>query len=143
MAETKASSISSLVTAESRRFPPDPEFAARAHVPSLAHYQEMYDRSVNDPDGFWLEQAKTGLTWFKEPTKGREHTWDTDARIIDIKWFADGELNVSVNCLDRHLDARGNKPAIVWQGEPDEDQTTLTYSELHRAVCQFANVLKG
>ena len=123
MDEKKA--IDSLMT-EKRTFPPPPELAANAHVKSLEQYQEMYDRSVSDPDGFWLEQAKL-LTWSKEPTKAREYTWDTAGRKIQHTWFADGALNVSVNCLDRHLGTPiADKPALVWQGEPEDDAITLT-----------------
>jgi len=134
--------IDSLMS-EDRTFPPPPELAAAAHVKSFEQYEEMYKRSVEDPEGFWLEQADL-LAWFKKPTKAREYTWDTAGRTIKHTWFADGELNVSTNCLDRHLGTeRENKNALVWQGdEPDEDRT-VTYKELHDEVCQFANVLKG
>ena len=132
--------IDSLMT-EDRTFP-TPPWASEAHIPSSEKYQEMYDRSINDPDGFWLEQAEL-LAWFKKPTKAREYSWDTKARKIQHTWFADGELNVSYNCVDRHLGTpRENKKALVWQGdEPDEDKA-MTYKELHTEVCKFANVLK-
>ena len=134
--------ISSLMT-ESRRFPPPKEIAEKAHVSSFKQYQEMYDRSVNDPDGFWLEECKR-LDWYREPTKSREYVWDSDQRIIELKWFADGQLNVSYNCLDRHLGTpRRTKVALLWQGEPEDDVRKITYEELHREVCKFANVLKS
>ncbi|GAF85243.1 unnamed protein product, partial [marine sediment metagenome] len=141
MAEQKKA-IDSLMT-EDRKFPPPPELAAGAHVGSLDQYEKMYKRSIEDPDGFWLEQAET-LTWFKKPTKAREYTWDTASRTIRHTWFADGQLNVTVNCLDRHLGtARENQVALIWQGdEPDED-AKITYKQLHAEVCKFANVLKG
>ena len=142
MAEQTPSSISSLMT-ESRRFPPPADLAAKAFVKSAEEYQQLYNRSVNDPDGFWLEQAKAYLSWYKEPTKAREYEWNTASRTIWHKWFADGELNVSVNCLDRHLATRGDKPAIIWQGDSDQDSRTFTYSELYAEVCKFANVLKS
>jgi len=128
---------------EERRFPPPAALAAKAHIKSFEQYQEMYDRSVNDPDGFWLEQAKTLLSWSKEPTRAREHTWNTGSRTIKHTWFADGELNVSYNCLDRHLETRGDKVALVWQGEPEDDVKRITYKALHAEVCKFANVLKS
>ncbi|MCL4535957.1 MAG: acetate--CoA ligase [Bacteroidetes bacterium] len=128
---------------ETRRFSPPPGLASRAYVKSFAQYQEMYDRSINDPDGFWLEQARSIVSWFKEPTKGREYEWNTAARRVWHRWFEDGELNVSYNCLDRQLESRGNKRAIVWQGEPDEDQRVLTYADMYREVCKFANILKS
>jgi acetyl-CoA synthetase len=141
MADEQQRAIDSLLQ-EKRTFPPPEELAKKAHVKSFEQYQEMYDRSVNDPDGFWLEQAEA-LTWFKKPTKAREYTWDTDARQIEHTWFADGQLNMTVNCLDRHLDTPvGDKDAIVWQGEPEDEVRTYTYKELHKEVCKFANVLK-
>ncbi|MGI6376523.1 MAG: acetate--CoA ligase [Anaerolineae bacterium] len=125
------------------KFPPPADFAANALIGSLEQYQEMYQESIEDPDGFWLRMAET-LDWFKKPTKGREFTWNTENRVIDIKWFEDGQLNVSYNCLDRHLSTwRKNKAAIIWQGEPEEDVRILTYQELHREVSKFANVLKS
>ena len=125
------------------KFPPPAEFAAHALIGSLEQYQSMYQESIDDPDGFWLKMART-LDWFKMPTKGREYTWDTENRVIDIKWFEDGQLNVAYNCLDRHLKTwRKNKAAIIWQGEPEEDVRILTYQDLYREVCKFANVLKS
>jgi len=141
-AGTESKAISSLMS-ESRTFPPPAELAAKAHISSFEQYQELYDRSINDSDAFWLEQTET-LHWFKKPTQGRQYTWDTKGRKIEHTWFADGELNVSYNCLDRHLGtARENQPALVWQGEPEDDTKTLTYKELHAEVCKFANVLKS
>ncbi len=138
--ETKA--IDSLMT-EERTFPPSAEFQAGAYVNSDRQYSEMWEESVNDPDRFWLEQAKT-LSWFKEPTRGLEYTWDTKARRIEHTWFADGELNISYNCLDRHLNTPvAKKTAILWQGEEEDSVVRFTYEELHREVCKFANVLKA
>ncbi|MGC9394227.1 MAG: acetate--CoA ligase [Anaerolineae bacterium] len=126
------------------RFPPPAEFSAKAHVKSLEQYQEMYEESITDPDGFWLKMTTDLLDWFKAPTKGREYTWDTSERVIEHKFFADGELNLSYNCLDRHLKTwRKNKAAIIWQGEPEEDVKVYTYQDLHREVSKFANVLKS
>jgi acetyl-CoA synthetase len=139
--QSKTVSTSSLLQ-ETRTFPPSPEVIKRAYL-NAEQYQAMYDRSINDPDGFWLEQAET-LEWFKKPTTVRRYTWDTKARNIEHTWFEDGQLNVTVNCLDRHLStARRTKPAIVFQGEPEQDVKTLTYEELHREVCKCANVLKS
>ena len=102
-------------------------------------YQQMYQRSVDNPEGFWAEQAEKFLHWFKK--------WDTvmdcDYHKADIKWFTGGKLNVSYNCLDRHLEARGDQVAIIWEGdEPDVDKK-ITYRELHEEVCKFSNALKG
>ena len=126
------------------RFPPPAEFSAKAHVKSLEQYQKMYQESITDPDGFWLKMTTDLLDWFKVPTKGREYTWDTRNRVIEHKWFEDGELNLSYNCLDRHLKTwRKNKAAIIWQGEPEDDVRVLTYQDMHREVSKFANVLKA
>jgi len=127
---------------EALRFPPPPEFAAKAHIKSMEQYQEMYDRSITDPDGFWLEQART-LDWVRFPTIGRKYTWNTESRVIEHKFYEDGVLNVSYNCLDRHVQTwRKNKAAIIWQGEPEDDVRVLTYQDMYREVNKFANVLK-
>jgi acetyl-CoA synthetase len=126
---------------EGRTFPPSPEVVKRALL-DAAQFNSLYERSIREPDKFWLEQANT-LDWFKKPTMAGKHIWDTDARIIRHTWFEDGELNLSVNCLDRHLKTRGNQTAIIWQGEPEEEVKKLTYAELHRETCKFANALKS
>ncbi|HUW19724.1 MAG TPA: acetate--CoA ligase [Sedimentisphaerales bacterium] len=134
--------IDSLMT-ESRTFPPPPAIKAKAYISSTKQYQQMWEQSLNDPDGFWLEQAKS-LAWFKQPTKGLEYTWDTKKRKIEHKWFADGELNVAYNCLDRHLGTpTAKKTALLWQGEAEDAVRKYTYEELHGEVCKFANVLKS
>ena len=128
---------------EGRTIAPPTDFAAKAHIKSLEQYEEMYNRSVNDSDAFWLEQAEL-IDWFKKPAKAREYTWNTQDHVIKHTWFADGELNISYNCLDRHLDGpRADKKALIWQGEPEDDTVALTYRELHAEVCKFANVLKS
>jgi acetyl-CoA synthetase len=127
---------------ENRAFPPSPEVIRRALI-NAAQYNEMYERSVRESDKFWLEQAQT-LEWFKQPAIAGKHTWDTDARKIQHTWFEDGQLNLTVNCLDRHLKTKvRDKVAIIWQGEPEEEVKRITYAELHRDVCKFANVLKS
>jgi acetyl-CoA synthetase len=127
---------------DSLSFPPPQALAAKAYVGTFGKYKEMYDRSVREPRAFWLEQALQELQWFKKPTKTLDYTWDTPKRVIQHTWFADGELNVSVNCLDRHLGTpTRDKVAILWQGEKDEEVRKITYAELHKLVCQFANVL--
>ena len=128
---------------ENRTFAPPESIKAKAHVKSFKQYQQMWEQSINDPDVFWLEQAKR-LTWFTEPKKGLEYTWDTKKRKIEHTWYADGVLNVSYNCLDRHLKTKiADKVAILWQGEAEEAVRKLTYKELHTLVCKFANVLKS
>jgi acetyl-CoA synthetase len=123
---------------EERLFPPAAEFSAKARIKSLEEYKSLYDRAKADPLKFWSELAEQELHWFQK--------WDT---VLDwsnppfAKWFVNGKINLSYNCLDRHLDSdRRNKPAIVWEGEPG-DSKTLTYAELHQEVCKFANVLKS
>ncbi len=140
MAQDKA--ISSLMT-ETRTFPPPQRIQKEAYVSSMAQYKKMWDQSINDPDKFWLEQAKS-LTWFKQPKESLRYTWDVANRKIEHTWFADGQLNVSVNCLDRHLGTpTAKKTALIWQGEADEAVRKYTYEQLHKEVCKFANVLKA
>ncbi|HQE93208.1 MAG TPA: acetate--CoA ligase [Anaerolineae bacterium] len=129
---------------ESRLFPPPAEVSAHAYIKSYEQYKAMYDESVNNPDGFWLKAATEFVDWFKVPTIGRNYTWDSSERIIQHKFFEDGELNLSYNCLDRHVKTwRKNKAAIIWQGEPEEDVKVYTYQDLLREVSKFANVLKS
>jgi acetyl-CoA synthetase len=124
------------VLREDRVFPPPEGFASEAYVPSRDHYDELYRHSVEDPTGFWGEQAAR-LTWSRP--------WE---RVLDwtppfAKWFVGGQLNLAENCLDRHLKGpRRNKAAIIFEGEPG-DRRVLTYAMLHREVCKFANVLKS
>ncbi len=142
MSPQENTAIASLME-ETRRFPPPSGFSERAHIKSLEQYRQMYEQSIHDPESFWLRAAEI-LDWFRKPTKAREYTWNTRQRVIDINWFEDGQLNVSYNCLDRHLRTwRKNKAAIIWQGEPEEASRIFTYQDLHRQVCQFANVLKN
>ena len=139
--ENKIISTESL-SQESRTFPPSPEVIQRALL-NAKQFDAMYQRSIREPDAFWLEQAAT-LDWFKPPTVARKFDWDTEERKIQHTFFEDGQINVTVNCLDRHLQtATRDKVAILWQGEPEEDVKRITYAELHREVCRFANVLKS
>lgn len=121
---------------EDRLFHPAAEFSQQAQIKSLEQYQQLYDKAKADPQAFWAELAATELHWFQ--------TWDTvlDWQPPFAKWFVNGKINISYNCLDRHLTTwRRNKAALIWEGEPG-DSRTLTYAQLHREVCQFANVLK-
>jgi acetyl-CoA synthetase len=117
-------------------FPPPAAFAAQAHVRSLEEYRDLCARAEQRPEEFWGQLAESELAWFEKWSHPFE--WDPPF----AKWFVDGKINASYNCLDRHLETRGNKPAIIWEGEPG-DQRTLTYSELHRLVVRFASVLKS
>jgi len=128
---------------EGKTLPPPPELQKEAHIKSMEEYQKLYDRSLNEPDAFWLEQAKEMVKWFKEPTAGCEWEWNTDARNVHHAWFKDGELNVAYNCLDRHMGTeRENKTALIWQGDEPDEERKITYKELYSDVCRFANVLK-
>ena len=120
---------------ETRKFPPPSDFAAQANISSEEQYQQMWTRAKDDPAGFWGDMA-ANLDWFKK--------WDTvlDGAMPNTKWFVGGKLNLSYNCLDRHLlGPNKNKAAIIWEGEPG-DTRVLRYQDLHREVCKFANVLK-
>lgn len=131
------------VMQESRVFMQPEAFAAAAHLKTSGEYLALYRRSIDDPDGFWAEQAGRHLVWDRRWNSVRE--WKAPS----VKWFAGGRLNASVNCLDRHLDTgAANKAAIIWEGEPASasrhgEERVLTYRQLHRLVCQFANVLKS
>jgi acetyl-CoA synthetase len=121
-------------------YPVPPEWAAHARVDATG-YEKLYGRSLADPGTFWLEQAKR-LDWIKRPEIAGD--WSFDKADFHINWFADGKLNVSANCLDRHLAKRGNEIALIWEpDEPSEEPRRFTYTELHAEVCRFANVLKA
>ncbi|MBV7397467.1 acetate--CoA ligase, partial [Mameliella sediminis] len=114
--------------------------AQQSHV-DAERYEEMYARSVSDPEGFWAEQAQR-LDWMKAPTEIK----NTDFTLgqVKIEWFRDGTLNVAQNCIDRHLDKRGNQTAIIWEPDsPEEQAQSITYNDLHRRTCRMANVLES
>ncbi|MBI3774524.1 MAG: acetate--CoA ligase [Gammaproteobacteria bacterium] len=113
-------------------------FAARGLIDDAA-YQALYRQSVDDPEGFWAEQAKKFVDWSAPWT--RVSNWDF--RNPNVRWFEGAKLNVSVNCLDRHLAMRGNQVAIIWEGDDPSVSKKITYRELHTAVCKFANALKA
>jgi acetyl-CoA synthetase len=134
-AAPKATSKNQSLMTENRLFKPDAAFAKKARVSSLAQYKKMYEESIKHPDKFFGREAKE-LLWSKPFTKV------LDWKCPNAKWFVGGKLNVSENCLDRHLDGpRKSKAAIIWEGEPGEKRV-ITYQQLHRDVCRFANVLK-
>ena len=118
---------------EEKPIPPPEEFSKKARVGSLEEYRELYAAAAADPEKFWAEQAKL-LHWFEAPKKILE--WKPP----HAKWFVGGKLNVSYNCLDRHLEKNANKPALMWEAE-DGSTIQFTFAELHERVCQFANVL--
>ncbi|MES9830363.1 MAG: acetate--CoA ligase [Candidatus Thiodiazotropha sp.] len=125
---------------ENKTYPVPADFAAQANI-NDAQYQEMYRQSISDPEGFWGEQAEQYVTWFKKWDKVVDWSFGEDD--LHIEWFKGATLNVAYNCLDRHLENRGDQVAIIWEGDnPDEDRK-ITYRELHEEVCKFANVLKS
>ncbi|NCQ84848.1 MAG: acetate--CoA ligase [Microcystis aeruginosa W13-18] len=121
---------------ENRLFPPSAEFSQNATIKSFEEYQQLYAKAKADPPAFWAQLAEKELHWFEK--------W---SEILDwqppfAKWFVNGKINICYNCIDRHLTTwRRNKAAIIWEGEPG-DSRTITYEQLHREVCQFANALK-
>jgi acetyl-CoA synthetase len=121
-------------------YPVPPEFAAKSHI-DQARYEEMYQRSVEDPAGFWAEQAEQFVTWSKPWNKVLD--WSYDRNNLYIKWFEGGKLNVSYNCIDRHLDDRGDQVAIIWEGDDPATDSKITYRELHEHVSKLGNVLKA
>ncbi|MEA3274411.1 MAG: acetate--CoA ligase [Pseudomonadota bacterium] len=116
------------------------QIAARAHI-NADRYESMYRRSVEDPEGFWGEQAEEFVTWSKRWDRVMDYSFD--ASNLYIKWFQGGKLNVAYNCLDRHLGTRGDQVAIIWEGDNPEEDRSITYRELYREVCKLANVLKS
>lgn len=119
--------------------PPPANFAGKANCPSFEEYQKMYERSIKDPEGFWGEIADT-FVWNKKWDKVCEYTFEGN---VSIKWFIGGKTNISVNALDRHLEKRGDQPAIIWEGNEPTEQKIMTYKQMHADVCKFANVLKS
>jgi acetyl-CoA synthetase len=121
-------------------YPVPSEWSANALIDD-ARYQEMYRRSVEEPDAFWREEAQR-IDWIKPFTRVKETSFhEAD---FGIKWFADGTLNLSANCLDRHLAERGDAIAILWEPDSPEDaERRITYRELHEDVCRFANLLRA
>ncbi len=141
MPDKNAKNITSL-SQETRVFAPAKDFSKRAHIKSLAHYRKLHHESLKSPEKFWARAAKNELVWFKPWKKVQQ------GKVPNVKWFTGGKLNVSHNCLDQWLGtATANKAAIIWEGEPATDgkpgeERVLTYKQLHREVCRFANVLK-
>ncbi|MEP6963452.1 MAG: AMP-binding protein, partial [Acidobacteriota bacterium] len=123
-------------------YPPSADFVRKAHVQGMEGYRDLYERSIQDPEGFWGDVAEREIHWFEKWSRVLD--WNPP----DAKWFVGAKTNVSYNCLDRHLDGpRKNKVAILWEGEPQEgqknEQRAITYQELHRLVVRFASVLQS
>lgn len=116
---------------------PVPSSLNNAHIDS-EQYESMYKKSLQDPDVFWAAQATDYVSWFKPWSRVQK----SDLKTGDIRWFEDGKLNVSYNCLDRHLETRGDQAALIWEGDSPDESSTISYKQLHERVCQFANALK-
>ena len=119
-------------------FPVSESVAQSAHI-NDARYQEMYARSVNDPEGFWGEHGKR-IDWIKPYTKVKDVSYDPHD--VHIRWYHDGTLNVAANCLDRHLETRGDQTAIVWEGDDPKDDAKITYRDLYERVCRLGNAMR-
>ena len=126
------------MTDTSKTYPVPEAFAAQANL-TPEKYRAMYAASIADPIAFWGEQGKR-LDWMTPYTQVKDVSWETGD--LHVRWYHDGVLNVSANCLDRHLEKRGNKPAFIWEGDAPGETYTVTYRQAHTAVCKFANVLK-
>jgi acetyl-CoA synthetase len=121
-------------------YPVSPEWASRAWIDDKA-YRSLYERSIKDPVEFWGEMGRR-LDWIKPYTQVKNTSFGPSPD-VSIKWFEDGTLNVSVNCIDRHLKTRGDQIAIIWEGDDPTQDEKITYKQLHARVCKFANVLKA
>ena len=120
-------------------FPPPVSASQNAHVSSLEQYRELYERSINDPDGFWTEQANR-LVWEQQWNTVRE--WDYNK--AEIKWFIGGKINACYNCVDRHVDdGHGSDTALIWEGNNPDESRRFTYAELQAEVQKAANALKN
>ncbi|MGB5543525.1 MAG: AMP-binding protein, partial [Gammaproteobacteria bacterium] len=124
---------------EIKVYPVTPAAAKNTHC-TTAKYQDMYTRSVEDPEGFWGEHGKR-IDWIKPYQKVKDVSFDKPD--VHIRWFYDGTLNASVNCLDRHLESRGDQTAIIWEGDDPGEDRHISYRELYEEVCRFANGLKS
>ncbi len=115
------------------------DWLGRAYVKD-SDYRAMYERSIKDPNGFWANEAKR-IYWYKAPSKIKNTSFDPHN--VSIKWYEDGVTNVAYNCIDRHLEKRGDQVAIIWEGDDPKDSKIITYRELHDEVCRFANILRN
>ncbi len=123
---------------ENKIYPVPSSVAAVSHI-DKAKYDSMYQQSIEDPAGFWADQAEEFVTWYKK----WDRVLDWDYRKGHIRWFEGASLNVAYNCIDRHLESRGDQTAIIWEGDAPQDDKHITYRELHKEVCKFSNVLKS
>ncbi|CAN2044578.1 acetyl-CoA synthetase (AMP-forming) [Candidatus Magnetomoraceae bacterium gMMP-1] len=124
-------------------YPVPEKFRETAYVKSYDQYKTMWQRSIDDPDGFWGEVAEEYVTWFKKWDKVADYNYGKNADDLYIRWFTNAKTNVSYNCLDRHLETRGDQVALIWEGNDPNENKKFTYKQLHEEVCKFANVLKN
>jgi acetyl-CoA synthetase len=125
---------------ETKIFSVPEEWRKRAYVNSMEQYKEMWQRAIDDPEGFWTDVANKYVSWFKPWDKVCQYDWSLSP---EHQWFINGKLNVSYNCIDRHLEKRGEKTAIIFEGNDPSNSRKYTYKQLHEEVCKFANVLKA
>jgi acetyl-CoA synthetase len=124
-------------------YPVPESFKKKAYISDKAEYEKMWKESIEDPDGFWAKIADEYITWFDKWDKVMDCNYGTNPNDLYVKWFTNAKLNVSYNCLDRHLDKRGDQTAIIWEGNEPSEAKNFTYKQVHEEVCKFANVLKA
>jgi acetyl-CoA synthetase len=122
-------------------YKPPSTVSETAWIQNMDQYRKMYERSIKDPEGFWAEQAEQ-FVWFKKWDRVRDFNYNVKKGKIFIEWFQGGKTNITVNCLDRHIESRGDQTAILWEGNEPGETRSLTYKELLDQVCRFSNVLK-
>ena len=123
-------------------YPVPAKFKEKAYIKSRADYEKMWKESVSDPSAFWGKIAEEYITWFKKWDKVMDCNYGKTPEELKIAWYTGAKVNVSYNCLDRHLDKRGDQVALIWEGNDPSESKKFTYKELHAEVCKFANVLK-
>ena len=124
-------------------YPVPESFRQKAHIKSLEEYTRLHKESLENPDAFWGRTAEEYVTWFKKWDKVADYNYGNSPQDLHIAWFTGAKLNVAYNCLDRHLETRGDQVAIIWEGNDPSVDRKITYKELHEQVCKFANVLKA
>ncbi len=124
-------------------YPVPEKFRQKAYVKSRAEYEKMWKESISNPDAFWAKIAEEYITWFKKWDKVQDCNYGNSSKDLRVKWFVNAKVNVSYNCLDRHLEKKGNQVALIFEGNDPADDKTFTYKQLHEQVCKFANVLKA
>ena len=140
MEDITSARLADAYSGHAAEYAPSETFRKRAHIRSMEQYQSMYKRSVEDPEGFWREQADR-VTWHEPFSRVKDVSFASDN--VSIRWFEGGKLNASYNCLDRHLDTRGNQTALICEpDEPTSGSRRITYRQLYEQVCRLANVLK-